>query len=152
VTPGRPIVVPHGATVADIALKTYGGYNLLAIDLIKELNPHIGNLNWIRAGEQLRLPALDAETLIRQQADGSYHLIIGSFFSSQAAERTRDRLRRAGYQATSTTRRLTDNLEVHRVELTGLPTREVAQQAWNTARANCWLQITDGPCERTTHG
>jgi type II secretory pathway predicted ATPase ExeA len=152
VTPGRPIVVPHGATVADIALKTYGGYNLLAIDLIKELNPHIGNLNWIRAGEQLRLPALDAETLIRQQADGSYHLIIGSFLSSQAAERTRDRLRRAGYQATSTTRRLTDNLEVHRVELTGLPTREVAQQAWNTARANCWLQITDGPCERTTHG
>jgi type II secretory pathway predicted ATPase ExeA len=152
VAPGRPIVVPHGATVADIALKTYGGYNLLAIDLIKGLNPHIGNLNWIRAGEQLRLPALDAATLIRQQADGSYHLIIGSFLSSQAAERTRDRLRRAGFQATSTTRRLTDNLEVHRVELTGLPTREVAQQAWNTARANCWLQITDGPCERTTHG
>jgi hypothetical protein len=151
-SPARPIVIPHGATIADIALKTYGGYNLLAIDLIKELNPHIDNLNWIRAGEQLQLPTLDAETLIRRQADGSYHLIVGSFLSNQAAERTRDRLRRAGYQATSTTRRLTDNLEVHRVALTGLPTREVAQQAWNTARANCWLQITDTPCERTTHG
>jgi type II secretory pathway predicted ATPase ExeA len=151
-SPARPLVIPHGATIADIALKTYGGYNLLAIDLIKELNPHIGNLNWIKAGEQLRLPSLDAETLIRRQADGSYHLIIGSFLSSQAAERTRDRLRRAGYQATSTTRRLTDNLEVHRLEVTGLPTRDVAQQAWNTARANCWLQIADPPCERTTHG
>ena len=141
-----------GATVADIALKAYGSYNLLAIDLIKELNPHIHNLNWIRAGEALQLPSLDAGTLIRQQADGSYNLIIGSFLSSQAGERIRDRVRRAGYQATLTTRRLTDNLEVHRVELTGLPTREVAQQAWNTARANCWLQIADTPCERTTHG
>jgi hypothetical protein len=109
VTPGRPIVVPHGATVADIALKTYGGYNLLAIDLIKELNPHIGNLNWIRAGEQLRLPALDAETLIRQQADGSYHLIIGSFSAARppsepgtgCGERAiRPRARRAGSPTT----------------------------------------------------
>jgi type II secretory pathway predicted ATPase ExeA len=150
--PARPIVIPRGATVADIALKQYGSYNLLAIDLIKELNPHIHNLNWIRAGEELHLPSLDAGTLIRRQADGSYHLIIGSFLSSQAGERIRDRLRREGYQAALTTRRLTDNLEVHRVELTGLPTREVAQQAWNTARANCWLQIADTPCERTTHG
>ena len=64
----------------------------------------------------------------------------------------RDRVRRAGYEVDVTTRRLTDNLEVHRVEMTGLQTREVAQQAWNTALANCWLQITDTPCERTNHG
>ena len=94
----RPLVIPQGATIADIAFKTYGSYNLLAIDLIKELNPHIANLNWIRAGEQLRLPSLDAETLIRRQPDGSYRLILGSFLSSQAAERIRDRVRRAGYE------------------------------------------------------
>lgn len=148
----RPIVIPQGATIADIAFKTYGGYNVLAIDLIKEVNPHIGNLNWIRAGEQLRLPSLDAETLIRRQPDGSYRLIIGSFLSTQAAERARDRLRRGGYEGMITTRRLTDNLEVHRVELTGLQTREVAQQAWKTALANCWVQISNAPCERTSHG
>ena len=150
--PARPIVIPQGATIVDIAFKTYGGYNVLAIDLIKEFNPHIDNLNWIRAGEQLRLPSLDAETLIRRQPDGSYRLIIGSFLSNQAAERARDGLRRAGYEATITTRRLTDNLEVHRVELTRLQTREVAQQAWKAALANCWVQITDTPCERTSHG
>jgi hypothetical protein len=61
-------------------------------------------------------------------------------------------VRRAGYEVTVITRRLTDNLEVHRVEVTGLPTREVAQQAWNTALANCWLQLADTPCERTSHG
>ena len=148
----RPIVIPQGATIADIAFKTYGGYNVLAIDLIKEFNPHIADLNWIKAGEQLRLPSLDADTLIRKQPDGSYRLIVGSFLSHQAAERTRDRVRRAGYEVDVTTRRLTDNLEVHRVEMIGLQTREVAQQAWNTALANCWLQITDAPCERTNHG
>lgn len=148
----RPIVIPHGATIADIAFKTYGGYNILAIDLIKEFNPHIANLNWIVAGDQLRLPSLDADTLIRKQSNGSYRLIVGSFLSNQAAERTRDRVRRAGYDIEVTTRRLTDNLEVHRVEIVALQTREVAQQAWNTALANCWLQITDTPCERTNHG
>lgn len=148
----RPIVIPHGATIADIAFKTYGGYNILAIDLIKEFNPHVANLNWIVAGEHLRLPSLDPETLIRKQPDGSYRLIVGSFLSHQAAERIRDRLRRARYDVDVITRRLTDNLEVQRVEIVKLQTREAAQQAWNTALANCWLQITDTPCERTSHG
>jgi phage tail protein X len=148
----RPIVIPNGSTIAEIAFKSYGRYNLLAIDLIKEFNPHIADLNWIRAGEQLRLPSLDAETLIRRQPDGSYRVILGSFLSRRAAERIRDGVRRAGYDVDLLPRRLTDNLEVHRVEMTGLPTRDVAQQAWNTALAKCWLQLADTPCERTNHG
>src|SRR5262249_35207673 len=129
----RPIVIPQGATIADIAFKVYGGYNVLAVDLIKEFNPHIADLNWIKAGEPLRLPTLEADTLIRRQPDGTYRLIVGSFLSRQAAERIRDQVRRAKYDVDITTRKLSENLEVHRVEMTGLQTREVAQQAWNTA-------------------
>jgi type II secretory pathway predicted ATPase ExeA len=148
----RAITIPGGATIADLAFRIYGGYNVLAIDLIKEFNPQVENLNSIRAGEQLQLPSLDAETLIRKQPNGHYRLIIGSFLSSQAAERMRVRLRRAGYEATITTRRLTDHLEVHRVELTELPTRDVARKAWETALANCWLAVAEASCEEKDHG
>ncbi len=148
----RTITIPDGATIAELAFQIYGGFNVLAIDLIKEFNPQVENLNAIRAGEQLRLPSLDAETLIRKQSNGHYRLIIGSFLSSQAAERMRVRLRRAGYDATITTRRLTDHLEVHRVELTELPTRDVARKAWKTALANCWLAVAEASCEEKDHG
>src|SRR5262245_23922695 len=101
----KPIVMPQGGTIVDIAFRSYGGYNVLAIDLIKEFNPHVADLNRIRAGERLRLPSLDAETLIRQQPEGSYRLVLGSFLSHQAADRLRERVRRAGYEAQVITRR-----------------------------------------------
>jgi hypothetical protein len=42
------------------------------MDLIKEVNPDIKDLNWIAAGQQLLLPTLRPETLIRQHAEDSY--------------------------------------------------------------------------------
>lgn len=148
----RSIVIPQGATIAGIAFQTYGGYNVLAIDLIKESNPHIADLNWIRAGERLWLPALDAGTLIRKQPDGTYRLVAASFLSSQAAEKTKERMRKEGYEASITLRKLSDSLQVHRVELTGLGTQDAARQAWDTASAKCWLLIADPLCERKNHG
>jgi general secretion pathway protein A len=145
---GRSIVTRPGATIADIAFKTYGGYSILAIDLIQEFNPHVDNLSAIQAGEQLRLPRLDAETLIRRQRDGSYRLILASFLSNQAAERERARLRGAGYEAAITVRTLARNMEVHRLELTGLATREIAERAWKTGLANCWVHITQASCDK----
>jgi type II secretory pathway predicted ATPase ExeA len=146
------MVIPQGATVADIMFRVYGDYNVLALDLLKEANPQVEDLNWIKAGELLRLPNLDAATLIRKQPDGTYRLVTASFLSREAADRRRAQIQRAGYDAVIVSHKLSESLSVQRVEVTGLRTMEAAQQAWETARANCWLAIADTPCERKAHG
>ena len=56
------------------------------MDLIKEFNPQIKNLNWVSAGQDLLLPRLTRETLLRKQPDGSYRLIVASFRNLRGAD------------------------------------------------------------------
>ena len=74
-------MIRSGATIYKIAIDAYGANTDLGMDLIKELNPQIEDLNWVFAGQDLLLPSLTRETLLRQQPDGSYHLIVASFRS-----------------------------------------------------------------------
>jgi general secretion pathway protein A len=145
----RPVVIPQGGTVSDIAFRTYGHYSTLAVDLIKEFNPHIADLDWIRTGDRLWLPPLTRETMTRPQADGSYRLILGSFLSPVAAARLGDAIRRRGLDAHVTPRQVTGQLTLYRVEIAGVTTRDAAEGIWRTALANCWIFISDAPCERT---
>jgi type II secretory pathway predicted ATPase ExeA len=145
----RPMVIPQGGTISDIAFRNYGQYSTLAVDLIKESNPHIADLDWIRAGDRLWLPPLTRETLIRPQPDGSYRLILASFLSPVAAERLTDGIRRRGLDARVTPRPVTGQLSLYRVEIVGITTRDAAESAWRTAQANCWVFVADAPCERT---
>jgi phage tail protein X len=147
----RPASVAQGETVSNLAYQAYGRYNTLAIDLIKEANPHIQDLDWIRSGEQIYLPPLNAETLIRSQEDGSYRIVLASFLSQAAAEKLSDLLRRRGHQPTITPRQVTRQLALYRVEISGLISRTAAEQAWNAAVANCWVFIDDTPCEGKSH-
>ena len=90
------------------------------MDLIKEFNPEIKNLNRMSAGKNLLLPSLTPETLLRKQPDGSYHLIVASFRSQTEADEYAGRLSNKGYQVTITPRRVSDDLLLHRVEIDGL--------------------------------
>lgn len=111
----------------------YGAYNVLAFDLLKEYNPHIEDLDRITIGKQVWLPFLTRELLLRQQADGSYHLIIGAFHMEAAAQRVVRAARRAGYAATITQRRMSGTRLLHRVELEGLQDLTAVDRAWNIA-------------------
>ncbi|HXV83829.1 MAG TPA: AAA family ATPase, partial [Candidatus Binatia bacterium] len=79
------VTIQYGDTIYQMAADAYGPNTFLGMDLIKELNPQIENLNWVFAGEDLLLPSLARETLLRQQSDGSYHLIAASFISQTGA-------------------------------------------------------------------
>jgi cell division septation protein DedD len=123
---------------------------MLAIDLIKELNPHIEDLDRIQPGERLTLPPLSAETLIRSQVDGSYRIVLTSFLSSAAAEKLGDEVRRRGYQPRITRRQVTGQLTLYRVEIAGVTSRHDAEPVWKAAVANCWVSIEDTPCGGNT--
>jgi general secretion pathway protein A len=145
-TPGwreTPITVQPGATVVEIAATTYGLQRNLGLDLIKEYNTHIENLNRIIAGQRLWLPPLSRETLVRQWPDGSYSLILASHRLPQQSEQLAQVARLKGYDVVVTPRRLSDDLVLYRVELNGLESPDAVNQAWKMALTNQWTALAD---------
>jgi type II secretory pathway predicted ATPase ExeA len=126
----HPVLIESRMTVFDLVLKTYGGYNILAVDLIRENNPHLKNLEKIMIGEKIWLPPLTQETLVREQPKGGYHLIVGSFRTQREAERFAQKVRSQGYEVTITPRKIIDNFVVQRVEIRDLKSLDEVQNAW----------------------
>jgi general secretion pathway protein A len=139
----------QGSAIGSIAYHFYGANSLLGIDLIKEFNPQLQDLNWIAFDSGLRIPSLTKETLQREQPDGSYHLILASFPNLIAGQRFAQAMRLKGYEVVITRREVSENLSVHRVEIAGLKTLEAANHAWDTALANRWVSFTDTFSEKS---
>jgi general secretion pathway protein A len=147
----KPIAMQPGSTIAEIAANIYGAQRNLGLDLIKEYNTHIENLNRIIAGQRLWLPPLSRETLVRQQPDGSYSLILASFRSPQQSEQLVQIARLKGYAVVVTPRRVSDNLMLYRVEISRLENVEAVNKAWETALNSQWLTFVEnesGPGKR----
>jgi hypothetical protein len=142
------IIIQAGSTIYEIAIKVYGPNALLGMDLIKEFNPRIANLNLVFAGEQLLLPVLRPETLIRSQRVGSYSLIVGSFLTRPEAEETARRLSKGGYQVLITQNRVSNDLLLHRLEINGLRTLDEATRTFDIALKNQWFAFTGKPENR----
>jgi general secretion pathway protein A len=143
------VIIPPGSSVYRIAANMYGTNSALGIDLIKESNPEIKNLNRVTAGKDLLLPSLTPETLLRKQSDGSYRLIVGSFHSLTGANEYAERLSNKGYQVTITPRRVSTDLLLHRVEIDGLKNLEEVNQTWLTGLKNEWLAFAASNPEGT---
>lgn len=144
------LTIQNGSTVFQIATDAYGSRSaILGIDLIKEFNPEIANLNWINAGQDLLLPALNEETLLRQQQDGSFRLIVASFLSRREAEDFAERIVRDGFPVVVTVRPVSTNLVLHRLEINGLRNREDAKHPIHIGFINRWLPFTPKPAMET---
>ncbi|HEU4640707.1 MAG TPA: hypothetical protein VFS84_17760, partial [Candidatus Binatia bacterium] len=144
------LTIQNGSTVFQIATDAYGSRSaILGIDLIKEFNPDIANLNWINAGQDLLLPALNEETLLRQQSDGSFRLIVASFLSRREAEDLAERIVRDGFPVIVTVRPVSNNLVLHRLEIIGLKNREDARHPAQIGFTNRWLPFTPKPTIET---
>lgn len=63
------IEVPPGATLFALARQTYGDVTPALLERIKRANPHIVNVNHIRAGDTLRFPAADLPALRSAQSN-----------------------------------------------------------------------------------
>jgi hypothetical protein len=128
------VIIPRGSSIYKIASETYGANTALGVDLIKEFNPEIKDLNRVFVGQALLLPSLTPGTLLRKQPDGSYRLIATTFYRLPRAGEYVARLRNEGYQATITPRKVTDNLLLYRVEIGGLKGFEEAHHTWLAMR------------------
>jgi hypothetical protein len=141
----RPVIIQYGSTIYAIANDAYGANVILGMDLIKEFNPQIKNLNWVSAGQEIVLPALTWETLVRQQGDGSYRLIVASYIKRTEADELANRIGNEGYQVIITRKRVSNDLLLHRLEIDGLKTVEEATQSLKTGLKKGWLTLAGYP-------
>jgi len=139
------ILIQQGSTIQKIARQFYGANTLLGMDLMKEFNPQIANLNWVFPGQHLVLPPLTQDIMLRKQPDDSYGLVAGSFPSARAAEKYARLLASEGYQVTITPNRVSDDLLLHRVEIEGLRNREEANQTWEAGLKKGWFSFGGDP-------
>jgi hypothetical protein len=135
------ITIRYGSTIYGIATDVYGANAVLGMDLIKEFNPLIQNLNWVSAGQEMLLPILNPETLLRQQRDGSYRLILGSFFSQKEADQLAGRIIKSGYHILITPKQLTNNLALYRLEIDSLKNLSEASETLEAGIRNQWLSL-----------
>ena len=140
----RQVKIQQGTTILEIAGETYGANPTLGLDLIKEFNPQIENLNWVTAGQDLWLPHLTKETLLRQQTDGSYRIVASSFRTRAKADAYARLLYDNGYPTSVTARPVSDSLVLYRVEIDGLENLEEANHVWQSAMSNQWVASADG--------
>jgi type II secretory pathway predicted ATPase ExeA len=145
--PRPPVVLPRGGTISGVAWNTFGPQMFLALDLVAELNPHLDNLNWVRAGQPVRLPRLDRDDLVRAQRDGSYRVILNSFPNPVDARTLGEAVRARGYEVVVLPRRVADDLVLSRVEIAGLRDKAAAQRAWEAAELAAWLPRATPPSE-----
>jgi phage tail protein X len=122
--------VVEGDTISELALKVYGHHSILALDLIQEFNPAVTDLNRIDIGQRLVLPSLSRKTLLRQQGDGQYNLILGTFPDRYSAKCAVDFVREKGYHASIIKRRVTSDRSLYRVELKKLPDLAAVDRIW----------------------
>jgi general secretion pathway protein A len=146
------VTIQSGSTVFQIATDAYGSSAVLGMDLIREFNPDIPNLNWINAGKELLLPALTEKTLLRQQTDGSFRLVVASFLSRREAEEFAERIVRDGLRVIVTVKPVSNNLVLHRLEINELKDLEDAKQTVQIGLKNRWLPFTPKPSIETQAG
>jgi general secretion pathway protein A len=133
------ITIQPGSTIQKIAGETYGSSAVLGMDLIKEFNPKIQNLNRVMPGQELLLVPLSEETLLREQSDGSYHLIVASFYNGADARAHARVLSNEGYQVAIIPSRVSDDLLLQRVEIVQLKNLKEAMQTWEAGLHKQWL-------------
>jgi general secretion pathway protein A len=135
----KRVIIQPGSTIQKIAADTYGSNTILGMDLIKDFNPQIQNLNRVSPGQDLLLPPLAPETLLREQSDGSYRFIVASFSNRQDALAYVRVLSNQGYQATIIPSRIAADLSLQRVEIVGLKNLQEAMQTWETGLNKKWF-------------
>ena len=124
------VIVQSGTTISEIVQKTYGSLNILAVDLVKEFNPSIRDLDHIQAGEKVWLPPLNRETLLRKKTDGSYQLVLASFRSLGEAEKFSQKVRDRGFSTKVSPQRISTKILLQRVEIEDLPDLDAVNRAW----------------------
>ncbi len=134
VGPGAVVTVKKGWTLSYLAQQYYGLSNPTILDILLEHNPQIKDVNQIFADEQMKVPALTEEMFIGPDADGRYHIYLGTFGDQRSLQALKKNPLLRGKMFSTTRRIAASDVLWYRLNVSGFPSREEASQAFRSLK------------------
>ncbi|HOX93621.1 MAG TPA: AAA family ATPase [Syntrophales bacterium] len=121
--PEKVITVQKGWTLSLVAQQYYGLANPTVLDILLENNPEITDVNQIFVEQQIKIPALTEETLLRLEADGRYSIHLGTFGDQRSMKNLRKNPLLQGRTIETTLRIASSNVLWYRLRASGFISR-----------------------------
>jgi len=118
--PSTLIKVKRGDTVSSLAIDIYGRVDVEILDMIKQQNPNLYDIDYISIGQEILFPALPSK-----DGEAHYTVQVGSFKDFKNAQEQFQRLIQSGNEAYILP--IADEEQAFRVTLGLFPTRPEAE-------------------------
>ncbi len=124
--PEKIVTVKKGWTLSLIAQQHYGVVNPTVLDILLQHNPQITDVNFIFADEPIKIPALTEERFLGRDADGKYHIDLGTFGDRRSMQALIQHPLLQGKAFKTTLRIASGDVVWYRMTVPGFPSREEA--------------------------
>lgn len=123
--------MPSNQSLWTMAERIYGGVSETLLDLIQMSNEGIEDINKVKDGQTLVFPNITRESLLGPGDDGKLHIHYASFYEEDNAQKVKEKLQKAGFDAFFVASRQGD-IEVFRVYIGTFTQKEDAITVLNT--------------------
>ena len=87
--PMKIIQLKNGDTLFSVAHEHYPRANMTLVDHIMEFNPEIQNVDLVKVGQKIRIPAINEESFFSGSPETGYQIHLGTFSGPESAVRYR---------------------------------------------------------------
>jgi hypothetical protein len=137
------IQVREGWTLSSVARQYFSGINHSLLDVMLEAKPEITDIHLIFSGQEIKIPPLTEETLIRRGSDNRYQVYLGTFATAREAGRYKDEPALKKKKLKVISRRVSPRENWYRVVSGPFKTREEARQSIQTLKAKRLLPLLE---------
>jgi hypothetical protein len=128
VEPENTLAVKKSLTLSSLARQHYGLANPTVLDFLLKHNPHITDMNRIRADEPIEVPPLTEEQFLGMDPDGKHYIYLGTFDDEQSIQTLRNHPLLQGKTLKTTPRQVSGDIAWYRLTAGGFQSREDALQ------------------------
>lgn len=128
----KVISVKKGATLNSLCGEHFGYTNVTLLDHIMALNPELTNPDLILVNQQIRLPDIGEESLVREAGKGIFRVFLGTFSRPDAVQSFRQEPLLKGREVEITSWKIGTGETWHRLSVGGFAGRD---EALKTIRA-----------------
>ena len=134
VDPVKNFTVKKTVTLLFLAMQHYGLANPTVLDILLKHNPHITDMNRIRADEPIEVPPLTDELFLGTDPDGKHYIYLGTFDDQRSIQTLREHPLLQGKTFKTVLREVPSDILWYRLTAGGFQSREDALQVLSSLK------------------
>jgi phage tail protein X len=116
VTKAREVVVAQGEVLSAVVARNYGRAELTLLDVVKSANPGVTNIDVLRAGQRLKLPAWEPGKQVERTDGAGYRLhLMTTWDRDEVVKKLKPAVAKLGRQVTVVPVNMTERETAYRV-------------------------------------